>query len=99
MTKWHRMIMYGLDSESASKVFLKTPSGDSLETIEFSSYAVVGLKNFYRHYPEKFRERLRKGPPPPYRWLAWRFMGSRILGKCKGFYENKLKQGENNDWL
>lgn len=33
MTKWHKMIMYGLDSESAAKVFLKTPSGDSLETI------------------------------------------------------------------
>ena len=103
MDKWKQMISYGLDAESASKVFLQNPpsggSGKSLDTLEFSSYAIVGLKNFYRHYPEKFRERLRKGPPPAYRWLAWRFIGSRILGKCKGLYENKLKQGENNSWL
>lgn len=71
-----------------------------MSPIEFSSYAVVGLKNFYRHHPNKFRDRLRKGPPPPYRWLAWKFMGiTNIRQKCKGLYENKLKQGENNEWL
>ena len=59
----------------------------------------MGLKNFYRHYPEKFRDRLRKGPPPAYRWLAWRFMGERILGKSKDQYENYLKQGEHGEWL
>ena len=91
MDKWKQMISYGLDSESASKVFLKTPTGDSMDTIEFSSYAIVGLKNFYRHHAEKLRDRIRKGPPPAYRWLAWRFIGSRVLGKCKGLYENKLK--------
>lgn len=99
MDKWHDMITYGLDSDSARKVFLKTPTGNSLDTLEFSSRAIVGLKNFYNHHPEKFRSRLRKGPPPAYRWLAWKFIGSRILGKCKGLYENKLKQGENNEWL
>ena len=100
MDKWKQMISYGLDTESARKVFLTPPaSNGSLEQLEFSSYAIVGLKNFYRHHPEKFRERLRKGPPLPYRWLAWRFIGSRILGKCKGLYENKLKMGENNEWL
>ena len=100
MEKWHSMVTYGLDQESARKVFLKTPgNGGSLEPLEFSSYAIVGIKNFYRHHPQKFRDRLRKGPPPPYRWLAWRFIGSRILGKCKGMYENKLKHGENNEWL
>lgn len=99
MEKWRQMISYGLDPDSAQKVFLKPPSSNSLEPIEFSSYANVGLKNFYRHHPEKLRERIRKGPPPAYRWLAWRFIGSRILGKCKGRYENNLKQGENNKWL
>ena len=64
MRKWHDMIKYGLDQESANKVFLKTPGGGpampsgsgfqndiSLCPIEFSSYAIVGLKNFYRHHP------------------------------------------------
>ena len=91
MDKWRQMITYGLDADSASRVFLKTPTGNSLDTLEFSSRAIVGLKNFYNHHPEKFRERLRKGPPPAYRWLAWKFISSRILGKCKGLYENKLK--------
>ena len=99
MDKWRQMIQYGLDSESAKKVFLKPPSGNRLDPIEFSSYAIVGLKNFYRHYPEKFQDRLRKGPPPAYRWLAWRFMGSKFDGRSKGRYENNLKQGENNEWL
>ena len=60
---------------------------------------MVGLKNFYRHHPEKFRERLRKGPPAAYRWLAWKFMGNRILGKMKGRYENLLTTSHNNEWL
>ena len=82
MDKWKQMITYGLDPENAGKVFLQKPaggaSGKALDTLEFSSYAIVGLKNFYRHYPEKFRDRLRKGPPPAYRWLAWKFIGYRI---------------------
>ena len=81
LDKWRDMITFGLDQESASQVFLKKPTRDYLQTIEFSSYAIVGLKNFYRVHPEKFRERLKKGPPPAYRWLAWRFMGERIVGK------------------
>jgi len=91
------MIAYGLDFESAQQIFLKPTSGQSsLETLEFSSYAWIGLRNFYNHHPEKFRDRLRKGPPLPYRWFAWSFMASRSLGRSKGQYENKLKQGENN---
>ena len=86
LDKWQQMISFGLESESASKVFLREPTKDHLQSIQFSSYAIVGLKNFYRVYPEKFRDRLKKGPPPAYRWLAWRFMGERILSKSKGRY-------------
>ena len=80
------MVSYGLDQESAQKVFKYEPtrSGNTLEQIEFTSYAWIGLRNFYNHHAEKFRDRVRKGPPAAYRWLAWYFLGSRILPRCKG---------------
>ena len=96
LQKWKDMIQYGLDSQSRDKVFKETPKrqeGDTVEAIEFTSYAMVGLKNFYRHHPEKFRDRLKKGPPAAYRWIAWKFMGQRILGKMKGRYENHIVHG------
>ena len=102
LTKWKDMICYGLDSECRDKVFRQNPgkqTGGQLEHIEFTSYAMVGLKNFYRHHAEKFRDRLKKGPPGAYRWLAWKFMAQRILGKMKGRYENHLVHGQNNKWL
>ena len=87
------MVSYGLDQESAQKVFKYEPtrSGNTLEQIEFTTYAWIGLRNFYNHHEKKFRDRVRKGPPPAYRWFAWYFLGSRILPRCKGQYENKLK--------
>lgn len=91
MEKWKQMIQFGLDAESANKVFLqKTKATDAFELIQFSSYALVGLANFFRHNPEKFKSRLSKGPPPAYRWLAWRFSASLIIMKEKGLYEAKL---------
>ena len=71
------MVTYGLDAESKDKVFKTQPEkqkGSQVEPIEFTSYAMVGLKNFYRHHADKFRDRLRKGPPAAYRWIAWKFM-------------------------
>lgn len=89
------MIQYGLDPEYANKVFVnKSRATDALEDLQFSSYALVGLSNFFRHHPEKYRSRLSKGPPPAYRWLAWKFSASLVIVKEKGLYEVKLYEGE-----
>lgn len=91
MEKWKNMIQYGLDPDYALKVFMqKTRATDAFESIHFSSYALVGLSNFFRHNPEKFKSRLSKGPPPAYRWIAWKFVASLIIVKEKGLYEAKL---------
>lgn len=66
----------------------KTPS----DPIIFSKYAKVGLNNFIEQHPTVFRRRLSKGPPPQYRWLAWQAVGSRMLKKTKGLYEELLDQ-------
>jgi len=81
------MVSHGLDTEYAEKVFLKSPkfadnkNSQQIEPVEFSSYALVGLKNFFLSNPEKFRSRLSKGPPPQFRWLAWRFIAMQIIQK------------------
>lgn len=71
MEKWFKMISYGLDEDLVNKVITKrnkTPN----DPIIFSKYAKIGLNNFYETYPKLFLSRLSKGPPPQYRWLAWR---------------------------
>ena len=60
---------------------------------------MVGLANYYKHNPDTFRSRLSKGPPPCYRWLAWKFAASLILVKDKGVYESKLAEGVDGSWL
>lgn len=60
---------------------------------------MVGLQNFYNNHPDKFRSRLSKGPPPSYRWIAWRFMGKQFLNKDKGLYEKLVQEGADNKWL
>lgn len=102
LEKWRDMASYGLDFDYRQKIFKSQPKkqvGTQVEAIEFNSYAMVGLKNFYRHHREKFLDRLRKGPPCAYRWLAWKFMGRSIMGKMKGRYENLLVDGRHNEWL
>lgn len=66
LEKWRYMVTFGLDQEFANKAITKEPRDrkNALEPIEFSSYALVGLKNFYSNDPELFRSRLSKGPPP-----------------------------------
>lgn len=90
-SEWRKVVVCGLDPESAQKVFRETPDGG---TDEFTSYALAGLRNFYSQNPSKFIALLAKGPPPAYRWLAWKFIGSIILTKDKGAYERYLKQGK-----
>lgn len=82
--KWKEMITYGLDPTTQLKVF---PNGkQTKEPDELTEYALVGLQNFYNNHPDKFLSRLGKGPPPSYRWLAWRFMSRQIIAKEKGLY-------------
>ena len=58
-----------------------------------TSYAMIGLRNFYSENPSKFMELLMQGPPITYRWLAWRMVGTLLLPKTKGAYETYLRQG------
>jgi hypothetical protein len=66
-----------------------TPSG--IKDLLFTSYALVGLENYFKTNPDKFIDRLSKGPPTEYRWLAWRFMARQIQNKKKGHYEDCLR--------
>ena len=38
--------------------------------------------------------RLAKGPPPQYRWLAWKVIAAKKIKKAKGLYEELLTKGE-----
>lgn len=64
-----------------------------MEPIWFSNYALVGLGNFFATNPELFLNRLAKGPPPQYRWLAWRFVASKLKPKITGDYEKFMRLG------
>ena len=103
LEKWWKMITWGLNESLVSKTIaeqdlIRVQKFDSndIAPIEFTSYALVGLKNFYSESPELFISRLAKGPPPQYRWLAWRFITNHILNKStvgKGVYEKQIKKG------
>ena len=84
------MTQYGLLLEHQGKV----RQGE-----QFSSYALVGLRNYYNNFPDKFISRVSKGPPPAYRWLAWRFLASQCMKKTKGNYEFFVQEGESSQWL
>ena len=83
----------------ANKVFHATKSVNTREPSEFTSYALVGLRNFYNNYPQKFTSRLSKGPPTCYRWLAWKFVGRLVIQKQKNRYKSLVEEGEDNKWL
>ena len=97
--EWRSMVRHGLDPESASKVLVEGTSKGGSE-IQFTSYAMIGLRNFYSEKPGKFMELLMQGPPIDYRWLAWRMVGTLLLPKAKGAYETYLRQGNagGNKW-
>lgn len=86
MEKWHKMVTYGLDPDLATKA-IQRKNKNKYEPIIFSKYARIGLNNFYEAYPKLFLSRLSKGPPPQYRWLAWKVISSRKLKKINGLYE------------
>jgi len=98
MDKWFKMITYGLDEDLINKAIIKR-NKTPLDTIEFSKYAKIGLSNFYETYPDLFLSRLSKGPPPQYRWLAWREVTFRRLKPVKGLYEELLTKGKNSIWM
>lgn len=98
MEKWYKMVTFGLDLDLVGKVILKknkTPN----EPIIFSKYAKIGLNNFFETYPKQFMSRLSKGPPPQYRFLAWKVVAGRKLKKAKGLYEELLTKGKNSIWM
>jgi len=54
---------------------------------------MIGLKNFFTTNPELFLNRLAKGPPPQYRWLAWKFVAHNLKPRITGDYEKYLRLG------
>ena len=54
----------------------------------------MGLSNFYETYPKLLLSRLSKGPPPQYRWLAWKVVTQKRLKPTKGLYEEVLQKGK-----
>lgn len=71
LEKWEKMCQYGLVDEYKRKIILEK-NKSLTDPIKFSKYATLGLKNFAQAYPKLFISRLSKGPPPQYRWLAWK---------------------------
>lgn len=71
LQKWEKMCQYGLNDEYKKKIILERNHGPT-DPIKFSKYAIIGLKNFSQAFPILFLSRLSKGPPPQYRWLAWK---------------------------
>jgi hypothetical protein len=93
--KWFKMVSYGLDEDLKHKVVSKkdfkysqqfTEDIDKCKPIEFTPFALVGLRNYFITNPEKFLSRLSKGPPPQYRWLAWKFVASKLSQRVQGAY-------------
>lgn len=98
LEKWRKMIGYGLDPDIAAGVITKQ-SKKAEEPIGLSKYAKIGLMNFYEAYPHLFMSRLSKGPPPQYRWLAWKVAMAKKMKRVKGLYEELLTKGEKSKYL
>lgn len=62
----------------------------ALTRSEFSAPATVdeGLENYYRAETKKFIRRLKKGPPPKYRWAAWKVALNVKQVVIKGLYKS-----------
>ena len=92
------MVSYGLDPDIAAGVITKQ-SKTAEEPIGLSKFAKIGLMNFYEAYPHLFMSRLSKGPPPQYRWLAWKVAMAKKMKRVKGLYEELLTKGEKSKYL
>lgn len=98
------MVTYGLDTDIAHRVvhtddfsFVTSFSGEITRPIRFTNYALIGLQNYFISNPEMFLSRLSKGPPPQYRWLAWKFIGLKVNKKVPGEYYQWLQLGRKDD--
>lgn len=60
---------------------------------------MIGLNNYFETYPLVFLNRLSKGPPPQYRWLAWRVVAQKNLKPTKGLFEELLNKGKESPCL
>lgn len=52
------------------------------------------LKEFYENNPKIFRRRLWKGPPPEYRWAAWKVISGALQYEVSGAYEESLRKAD-----
>lgn len=52
------------------------------------------LHEFYAKHPKKFRRRVAKGPPPEYRWAAWRVLTGALQSEVSGAYEELLEKAD-----
>ena len=43
--------------------------------------------------------RVSKGPPPQYRWLAWKVIACKRMIKAKDLYEELLTKGKDSPWM
>ena len=98
LNKWFKMVTFGLHQDLVGKVITRK-NRTPYEQIVFSKYAKIGLNNFYETYPQLFMSRLSKGPPPQYRWLAWKLIAGKKLKKAKGLYEELLTKGNDSPWM
>lgn len=72
-------------------MIIERNSYSSTDPIVLSKYAKIGLSNFYEAHPKVFLDRLSKGPPPQYRWLAWKVAISKLKKRGTGVYEEFLR--------
>lgn len=50
------------------------------------------LKHYFDKHPEKFLERIGKGPPCEYRWLAWKVISGVMYSQIPGLYKELLDE-------
>lgn len=52
------------------------------------------MQEFYEAHPKVFRNRVCKGPPPEYRWLAWKVLTGAFQSEVPGAYEELLEKAD-----
>ncbi|CAI2386137.1 unnamed protein product [Moneuplotes crassus] len=55
------------------------------------------LKFFFEKDPDKFCERIGKGPPCEYRWLAWKIISGVNYSQIPGLYKELLEEADQID--
>jgi hypothetical protein len=75
--------MAGVDEETAEK---------SNSTLKYNN-----LKKFFDKNNKKFLERIGKGPPWDYRWLAWKVISGVNYSQIPGLYKELLEEADKHD--